>query len=284
MPGYSRVVQLAVACLLAAGATTAFACVNTLKSNILHYKWSGEKELLTTEIRKLELAYQADPNLEHTNDLAVGRMLTDRLAEAIQLLVEAEKRFPGKAVVAANLGTAYELAGRDAEALHWIREGVRRDPREHDGSEWLHARILEAKLALKSDPDWLEENAVLGVNFGEGDLPRMPAALPTGAAGRARTPAEIAAAIEYQLGERINFVRPPDAIVADLYATWGDLAFASARAGNIEVYMADPAHLYSEALRYGSANAMRVKMRKVQFETAYPGTTWLLQFKEFRMR
>jgi hypothetical protein len=55
--------------------------------------------------------------------------------------------------VAANLGTALELLGNKEEALHWIREGIRRNPQSHEGTEWLHAKILEAKIAAQKDAD-----------------------------------------------------------------------------------------------------------------------------------
>ena len=58
-----------------------------------------------------------------------------------------ERRYPGHHETAANLGTALELAGHDAPALQWIRIGIRRNADEHYGSEWLHVRILEAKIA-----------------------------------------------------------------------------------------------------------------------------------------
>jgi len=45
-----------------------------------------------------------------------------------------------------DLGTAYELAGKNEPALRWIREGLRRNPNSHKGTEWLHVKILEAKI------------------------------------------------------------------------------------------------------------------------------------------
>jgi len=239
---------------------------------------------VSAEIGRLEFQFRDDPSLEHTNDLAVGRMLTDRHAEAIELLEDAEKRFPGRAVVAANLGTVYELMGRDEEALRWIREGVRRDPEEHQGSEWLHVKILEAKLALEQDPRWLETHTVLGVEFGTGELPRMPSSMPAGETGKSRTTIAVNDAIEYQLLERTTFVRPPDPIIADLYAARGDLAYASARAGELRVFIADPADMYKAALRYGATNKVRVELRSRRFAAAYPGEQWIDQFESIRIR
>jgi hypothetical protein len=265
-------------------AAPALACVNTFQSKILDYRKSGNDAGVSAEIGRLEFAFRENPGLAQTNDLAVGRMLTDRHAQAVELLEDAEKRFPGSAIVAANMGTAYELMGRDEDALRWIREGVRRDPAEHNGSEWLHVKILEAKLALKLDPRWLDTHTVLGVDFGSGELPIMPPSMPADETGKPRTVMAISEAIEYQLAERTTFVRPPDPIIADLYAARGDLAFASARAGARKVYIGDPGMLYAAALRYGTLDKSRVELRRQRFAAAYPGNQWIGQFETLPMR
>lgn len=202
--------------VLFALASPGLACINTFASQILEARGQGNDALVAEIAAKAEVEHRAAPTLENTNDLAVAWILTGRIPDGIRLLRELEKTYPGNAIVAANLGTALELAGADEEALQWIRESVRRDPREHQGSEWVHVRILEAKIALKRDPSWLRKNAVVG--WREGDR------LPLDERSRVRTPDEILHAIEYQLRERTQFVRAPDPIVGDLYRTMGDLA------------------------------------------------------------
>ena len=262
-----------LACVVASFAVPVAACVNTFETKILEYVASGNKAGVAEEVAKLEAAYRKDRNLQHTNDLAVGRLLTGRLPEAISLLKEAEKRFPGQAIVAANLGTAYELSDNDAEALRWIREGVRRDPQEHEGTEWLHVKILEAKIALDRDPEWLERNTVLGLNFGDAQLPVMPAMLPQNEQGEARTPEEIARAISYQMQERKKFVAPPNAVIADLYAARGDLGYAAGKPASLDDFIGDPADDYEEALKYGAARHDLVKQRKETFEK-FEAASW----------
>jgi tetratricopeptide (TPR) repeat protein len=270
-------------CLFAGFVAPATGCVNTFESDILLHQSQGDKKAVARVIQELEIAYEGEPNLEHTNDLAVARLLTGRYAEAIKLLDDLDRRFPGRAIIAANLGTALELSGNNTEALRWISEGVKRDPKEHFGSEWLHVKILEARIALDKDPEWLRRNTVLGVSFGAGALPVMPASLPRDEKGRQREPHEIGGSIRYQLRERTNFVRPPDLIVADLYAALGDLALASASAGNLEVFVADPGRAYDEALSYGVLNSPLISLRKGRFESAYPGNSWDRQFSSFIM-
>jgi len=260
------ILAAAFACGLLSFVAPAAACINTFDTLIREYVASGNKAGVAEEIAKLEAAYRKEPNLQHTNDLAVGRLLTGRHSEAISLLKEAEKRFPGQAIVAANLGTAYELSGNDAEALGWIREGVRRDPQEHEGTEWLHVKILEAKTALSRDPEWLKKNTVLGLNFGDAEVPVMPAMLPQNEKGEARTPAEIGRAISYQMYERKKFVPPPNAVIGDLYAARGDLSYAVGRPRRFADRIGDPANDYAEALQYGAARQALVQQRKQRFE------------------
>jgi len=272
----SRIVTLirAVIVCAAALAPPASACVNTFETELRQAMFEGDELGIKAIMYELESAYQKDPSLETVNDLAVARLLTKRYPEAIELLREADARFPGRAIVAANLGTALELSGNDVEALRWIREGFRRDPQEHQGSEWLHVRILEAKIALAGDPEWLKTNTVLGVNFGEGDLPVMPATLPVDEKGNSRTPAQVAASISYQLNERTRFVSPPDPVVADLYAALGDLSYALGKPAKYKGALPDPSDSYEEALTYGPVQQERVQKRKQLFDTAYANDSW----------
>ena len=272
-PGLRRS-AIAIGCALVVIAGPAAACINTVDSVILRLQANHDDAGVAAEIAKLEAKYKKAPSLSSINDLAVGRLLTRRYPQAIELLNEAEKLFPGEAIVAANLGTAFELAGNDTEALRWIREGVQRDPKEHFGTEWLHVKILEAKLALARDPDWLKSNTVLGVSFGNADIPVMPEILSTDDTGRVRTPKSLHDAIWYQLKERTKFVRPPDAVVADLYAAQGDLEFAYGKRVDEKHPLGRPPNAYEQALKYGAANRTLVELRKQKFETTYSNASW----------
>ena len=167
---------------------------------------------------------------------------------AIELLEEVEEEKPGEYVTAANLGTAYELAGRDPDALEWIREGIRRNPESHQGTEWLHVKVLEAKVALDGDPRWLDSRTVLGLDFGAGATPQRP----PGASDDDLSGAE--RALLYQLHERLQFISPPDPIVADLLFDLGNVL-----ALTLTVEHAVP--VYERALEYGPPREELVRRR-----------------------
>lgn len=246
-------------------AGTGWACINEIEKRTASdaaAEGLGEpdsKQRIADIAAPLEKEHARNPSLENTNDLGVYRLLDGRYEEAVALFREAEKRFPGNAKVAANLGTALELKGEDEEALKWIREAVNRDASEHYGSEWLHARILTAKVALKKDPKWLLTNHVLELDFGTGDVPVAPEILPI-ENGKLKGVEQLLRQIDYQLKERTKFVKPPDAVVSDVYSSAGDLALAggvSVLDGGVE----NPVRYYEEALKYGAPRAKLVQSR-----------------------
>jgi hypothetical protein len=156
----------------------------------------------------METELRGDPGFSQRNDYAVSLMFLNRSKEAVDLLLQLEKEKPGEYFVAANLGTAYELTGNNEEGLRWINEGIRRNPNSHNGTEWLHARILEAKIAQDKDAGFFKKHSVLDLQ------PGKIGQIETG--GKLRPPAEITKALKYQLIERVQFVKPPDAAVASL--------------------------------------------------------------------
>jgi tetratricopeptide (TPR) repeat protein len=251
LAGLHRALTLG-AMLLAA--TPAFACLDTFSSEVLEARRSGDAALLARAAAAAEAAHRQAPTLQTTNDLAVAWILTGRGQEAVRLLRDLDAGQPGNAVVASNLGMALELSGAEEEALQWIRESVRRDPQEHQGSEWLHVRILEAKLALKWDPHWLRRNSVVGWREGQ----RMP----LDERSRPRAPQDMLRAIRYQIAERTLFVEPPDPIVGDLYLTMGDLVLSvpGTIQGSWERDQAVAAG-YERALTFGTVHESRARER-----------------------
>lgn len=161
----------------------------------------------------LPLRPEPSADFKLRNDHAATLLHKGDLKPAIEILEAIEKEKAGEYVIAVNLGTAYELAGDNEKALHWIKEGLRRNPQSHWGTEWLHVRILEAKIALSKDPAWLKTHSVLGLDFGKDLKPSMPTSWPDG-----RNAGEVVHALEYQLSERLGFVKAPDPLTGSLIA------------------------------------------------------------------
>ena len=142
-------------------------------------------------------------------DLAAALLHLGRTREAIQILEPLAKEHPWEYRLIATLGTAYELDGQLNRALEYISRGIELNAQSHEGTEWLHSRILKAKLEIAKNPKWLNAHSVLGYDFG--DPPRFPPEFRTD-----DHVARVLKAIGYQLNERLQFVLGTDPIVADL--------------------------------------------------------------------
>ena len=171
--------------------------------------------------------------------------------KAVEILESIERSNPGEYRVAANLGTAFELSGELDKAKQWIREGMRRNPRSHHGTEWLHLRILDARQALARNPHWLKSNSVTGLDFGLEAKPRVPTRWPENS-GSAE---DVIRALIYQLHERMAFVPAPDPLVGSLISDLGSMLMIYRT-----VDVAIP--VFDLALTYRPLGADRVTERK----------------------
>ncbi|MBY0315365.1 MAG: tetratricopeptide repeat protein [Bdellovibrionales bacterium] len=143
-------------------------------------------------------------------ELASIYIYQNKFREAIQLLEPIVDAHGGELNIAANLGTAYELSGEDEKAFEWIKKSLVLQRQAHEGTEWLHLEVLKAKITLKSDPNWLKKNSILGFDFGSEGKP----VIPQGISMRQMDNAE--RALVYQLRERMFLIPPKDPITGDL--------------------------------------------------------------------
>jgi hypothetical protein len=211
-------------------------------------EWSPKLEMYQKRMK-------ANPSVENRSDYAAALIHVGDVKLGIRILEEIERTNPGLYVTAANLGTAFELSGENENALEWISEGLRRNANSHYGSEWVHVKILEAKIALAKDPAWLKTHSILNLDFGNAPRPELPEITVVDSKGKARTHSEVKHAIAYQLHERLGFIPAPDPIVADLLF---DLANLYALTTTVEV--AQP--VYDLALKFGVKSPELVNARK----------------------
>lgn len=151
----------------------------------------------------------------------VEKVLAGHYAEALEIFKQMETDHPGRYGTAVNMGTTYELMGDLDSALFWISTGIRRNPKSHDGTEWLHVAIIKAELKLKEDPGNLAKHHVI----------ELPESMSWESAiqvdGNTYTLEQIEKALNYQLSERLLFIKPPNPVVADLLYTFGMLEAAT---------------------------------------------------------
>lgn len=169
-----------------------------------------DKEEATKFLAKYELTKIKNYDADTQSDIAVNLSYLGRYTEALDILIRLQKEHPDNYNYAANLGTTYELLGKNELALQFIKKGIELNPDSHEGSEWVHVKILEAKLKMAGNPDWIYKNRVLGtgVNFDSKESASLN---------------DKAWHVEYQLQERIPFTPFPDALLANVFDELGDL-------------------------------------------------------------
>lgn len=164
----------------------------------------------------------------------------------MKIFQEIEAKKPGLYATAANRGTVEELLGNDKEAYRWIKRGLEINPDSHQGSEWIHLKILEAKVHANGNPDYYRTHDILGLDFGQDKIPVK---------NTKRDLHQTKKQLYYQLAERMTFVPPKDPIVAQLLFD----------AGNITAITDDvktASDVYAQAREYGYSGALIDKREK----------------------
>jgi tetratricopeptide (TPR) repeat protein len=161
------------------------------------------------EVKRLKLLNEKlkkEKSYTVLSDYSVVLMKLGKYKEALEILRVLYDRYPSEYQLASNLGTAYELNGVNDSALKYIRRGMLLNPQDHEGSEWIHAKILEMKLNLKVDPNHLQKNALLDLNE------------------KQKRDSIVLQQINIQLKERVPFSPGPDPIMAALFTDMGDIS------------------------------------------------------------
>lgn len=174
-------------------------------------------DLKARELRAKEGTYR------EKSDYAVALMRNDRYPEARDILEFLAIGHPDEYIIAANLGTAYELTGDVPNALKWIRRGNELNPNSHDGTEWLHVKILEAKLQAQGDKEWFRKNMTLDLDFGTETKPEQPKNTVRDEQQKELSLPEVRKALEYQLHERTQFIQSDDLQMSELLLTLGNI-------------------------------------------------------------
>jgi len=138
---------------------------------------------------------------DNKNNIAVTLIKLGRLDEAEKILLDLKKGAPDNYYVTVNLGTLYELQGKNKEALQFIKKALEIDPQSHRGSEWFHVKVLEFKLKNIPEADFPNQNIL--------DLAHPKST-------------DIKYDISYQLQERIPFTPAPNLMMAKILQEFAD--------------------------------------------------------------
>jgi len=174
--------------------------MESMSFNRAHNK--AELELYLKNLRAGKPA-TAEDILDNKNDIAVTLIKLGRLEEAKSILLDLIKENSNNYNVVINLGTLYELLGKNEEALKLIKKAVAINPESHSGSEWFHIKVLEFKI--RHIPDAAIPNQDI-LKLSQIKL----------------TEKNIEWDICYQLRERIPFTPSPNLMMAKILQEYGD--------------------------------------------------------------
>lgn len=167
--------------------------------------------------------YDTTPSLNNGVDYSAALLHNNQADKAIAVLLALNAQFPNTYQIATNLGTAYELIGDNSKALEWIEQGIALNPNSHSQSEWVHVKILKAKIASQGDQKWFEHNSILGLPFREQGLFVNALHFPHNNYNERATLQEMIDHVGRQLHERMVLVPDKDPVVANLLFDLGHL-------------------------------------------------------------
>lgn len=205
---------------------------------------------LNKDKKQLEFSIESDPqNYRLRSDFALVLLKLGETDSALRILRTLYKTYSQEYNILANLGTAYEVAGKPDSALMILRQAVAINPASHHGSEWIHLKILEAKLSNKDDVYW-RSHSIIGLkisnlkNFHDYYL-KQPESF--------RDSINMVKEQLYrQLDERTAFIEPSDQYVANLLL---DLAKLVAVTESIEASLP----VFELAMVYDPYDALEIK-------------------------
>ena len=199
-----------------------------------------DKAFLRERIKEVDSIYKLKHSINDYSDLGTLLAYNGQLIKAKRIFLDIESKYPGLYQTAANLGTTYELLGKNDSALLWIRKAISINPDSHEGSEWIHLKILEAKIKAKGDSKYLWTYNILSLDFGDNEVPKLPPNIDL---------LKISKDLFHQLEERMTFVKPKDPIVAQLLYNLGNaIAIRDDVTSALQIYKVAEEYGYSTPL------------------------------------
>ena len=213
----------------------AFSCMNELEviSGITRTKinaWELKKPAVN-RIRLQSYIIDAQKNCGEKgtcSDLVIAYLYLGDFKSALALSTRLVAKFSRKYEVVMTHAAALELNGEFAEALKFLRKGIKINPSSHNNSEWIHVKILEDRISGKG-------TTILDLDFGKGPHPEVPANTDL------RKTME---QLQFQLMERYYFIPKNDPQFGALLHDYADLLYLN----NFKTISND---FYRMAARYG---------------------------------
>ena len=200
-------------------------------------------------ISELEKLYKKTRDIDYLSDKGYVLIIQKKYDEALKLYLNIEKIKPNRYSTASNIGTLYELIGENQKAYDWIKRSIQINPESHSGSEWLHLKILEAKI---KNYEGVNGGFLTNNSFGKEAIPKTNLSK--------KELRKFAQSVYFQVNERMSFIKSEDPIIALLLFELGNLAMID---GNIF----DANQIYNQAKEYGYNSDLLTK--RISFTNGY---------------
>ena len=110
---------------------------------------------------------KGDAPKDRYDDLAVALAKSGTLDDAIKVLDDKEKLFPGEYTTQANLGTFFAMKGDIKLALHYLKKAIAINPDAHFGREKYQIQLLGYLEKLAGDATLASKENFLGIDAGK---------------------------------------------------------------------------------------------------------------------
>ncbi|MGN6647700.1 MAG: tetratricopeptide repeat protein [Cytophaga sp.] len=211
---------------------------------------------LQPEAEKLDSLWKVTKDVDYYSDYGLIKIVQGKYEEAKNVFLEIEKIKPGRFETAANLGTTYERLGDYSNALKWIKTAIAIEPLSHIDSEWLHVKILEAKI---HGDTYITSDFLINTDFGDDTIPSTNL--------NQSQLLKLKSELFYQLNEQITFQKSEDKIIGLLLFDLGNSLLALNRANAaIEAYEMAKTYGYSNYLldiRHDYAKNLKANVKVV---------------------
>lgn len=212
-------------------------------------------ENLEAEAMRLDSLWKATKDVDYYSDYGLIKVAQGKYKEAKEIYLEIERIKPGRFETASNLGTVYELLGEYRNALRWINTAIKIEPLSHVDSEWLHVKILEARI--NGGDAYIASDFLLNTSFGDDTIPKTDL--------NQSQLLKLKSELFYQLNEQLTYHKYKDKVLAHLLFDLGNALLALNRVNAaVEVYEMANAYGYSNYLfdlRYEYAKNLKANVK-----------------------
>ena len=108
-----------------------------------------------------------DDRYKFINNKARCLIYLKKVDEALKILLQLEKAWPGESIVAENIATCYDLKNEFTKAVKWIEASTERNQMAKYSNLWVYKKIVIARKEFAEDKSYFTKNSVTGLNISQ---------------------------------------------------------------------------------------------------------------------